>query len=501
MKKILVLCLITVASSCFAQRVVLDRTFGVSGVVTCKVNSYVDKIVSITDGKFLCLGAYTDNLGGLRLALFKFNVNGWLDSTFSEDGILQDTVNNISISPYNFMNTQPDGRIFTAGSNSNITYISCYDSIGNPILTFGKSGVLKLDTLENVSSRPMLFGFSSCPDNKIIVCWRGFYTKSGSSWGCILAKFDSTGCIDRSFGTEGFLFFNYSSMRFNVDAITVLKDGSIICTGSNLDLNDKYNEKTAIIKLKSDGTFNNDFGIGGQMIIDVDPSDHYDPFYHNYLETARNAIELDDHRMIVSTVTNKSTGDYLIRLMPDGSLDKTFGNNGITKLFTHIEDLAVHDGGIFTTTRNQINYFSLNGKADSTINLGNTNFGSITCISIQDNDKIILGSSPLSANSTYYAIAKFNIGPPVSIPKIKAQTNSVSIFPTFFSNTLTIRTDHSLIQKITMYDLNGKCVLSKSVADTTCTLNVALVPGMYLCKIMTTKGIEYHKLVSTKALN
>ena len=399
----------------------------------------------------------------------------------------------------NFMNVQPDGRIFAASWNSTLTYITCYYSNGNPVLTFGKSGVLKLDTIENVRSGPRLISFTSCDDNKTIACWEGHYTKVGSVFGHILTKFDSTGSIDRSFGSEGFVFFGVA-MKFRVDAITVLKDGCILCAGG--DYNENVNAKTALFKLNPDGTFNNDFGIGGKVIIDVDPSDHFDPFFNTYVETARNVIELEDHRIIVSTVTNKSIGDFLIRLMPDGSLDKTFGNNGVTKLFAHMTDLAVQDdGSIFTTTRNQFNYFSSNGIVDSTINLSRKLFDEINCISIQDKDKIILGGSTITNNVRYYSIAKLNIGPPVFVPQIKAQTKSVSITPTSFSNTLTFRSEQSLIQEITLYDLNGRCVLSKSIGETSCTLNVNLAPGMYLCKIATSKGIEYHKLFSINGLN
>ncbi len=496
MKKILLVCFIVLASSSFAQRIFLDQNFGDSGVVSCKVKSDVQKIVSLPDGKFLCLGIYANNQGTYQPALFKFDCNGKLDSTFSEDGILQDTILKTIYPRGNFLNVQPDGKIFTASYYSNFTYISCYDSNGNPILTFGKSGLLKLDTIENVSNRPMLISFTSCPDNKTIVCWQGFYTKGGSSFGFILARFDSTGCIDRSFGTDGFLFFKLSSTRFRVDAINVFKDSSIICAGS--DYTDDVNCRTAIIKLHSDGTFNNNFGIDGKVVFDVDPSDHHDPFENTYLETARNVIELDDHRMIVSTITNKNNRDYLIRLLPDGSIDSTFGNNGISVLLAHITDLAVsNDGRIFTTAQNQFNYFTSNGIAVSSMTLINKQFDQINCINIPDNDNIILGGSILSSNARYYSIAKFNSGPPESVPQIKTQTKEVSIFPLPFKDVISFQSDNSVIRNISIYDLNGKCVLSRTVFDKSCILNTDFARGVYLCKIQTAKCVEYHKLVST----
>lgn len=483
----------------YGQRVVLDPSFGDSGVVDCKVNSCVYKIVSLPDGKILCLGAYADNLGVYKPALFKFDRTGKLDSTFSKDGILQDTIEKNFFPTDHFMNVQPDGRIYKASRQSNFTYISCYDTNGNPSLTFGKSGVLKLDTIENVY-QGNLRSFTSCPDNKIIACWEGFYTKGGSSFGNILAKFDSTGYIDRSFGTDGFLVFKNLNMKFHANAITVFKDGSIVCAGSDLnEVHDfKINERTAIFKLNSDGTFNNNFSIGGKVIIDVDSN--YIPnidFGQSCLETIQNIIELDDNSMIVTTITDKNNGDYIMRLMPDGSLDKAFGNKGFSEGLTNITDIAVlNDGSSFTCNLDHFN-FSPNGIADSSMTPDYHLFNEIHCISIQDNDKILLGGSSFTSGLSKYSIARFKIGPPLSVPEINARTKDVSIFPAPFKDVITFRSENSVIQKITIYDLNGRCVLSKSVADKSCTLNTILVKGVYLCKIVTTKGVENHKLMST----
>jgi subtilisin family serine protease len=73
----------------------------------------------------------------------------------------------------------------------------------------------------------------------------------------------------------------------------------------------------------------------------------------------------------------------------------------------------------------------------------------------------------------------------------------VSIFPAPFKDVINFRSENSVIRIINIYDLNGRCVLSRSVADNACTLNTDLAKGIYLCKIVTTKGVEYHKLIST----
>lgn len=487
-----------VTLNCFAQGVTLDPSFGDSGVVNCMVKSYIHKIVSLPDGKILCLGAYADIQGVYKPALFKLDSTGKLDSNFGENGMLQDTIEKSFTPTGHFMNVQLDGRIYKASRQSNFTYISCYDTNGNPLLTFGKSGILKLDTIENVY-RGNLRAFTSCPDNKTIACWEGYYTKGGSYYGFVLARFDSSGSIDRGFGTDGFLVLKNSNMKFLVDAITVFKDGSIVCAGSDHNEVHDYrtNERTAIFKLNSDGTFCNNFGIGGKVIIDVDSN--YIPnidYGQSCLETARNVKELDDHRMIVTTITDKKT-DYLMRFMPDGSLDMTFGNNGISDVFAHITDFAVlNDGSSFTCNMDHF-YFSPNGVTDSTMTPNYHQFNEINCISVQDNDKIILGGASFTSGLSKYSIARFRINPPLSVPETISRTKDVSIFPSPFKDVITFRSENAIIQRISIWDINGKCMLSKSLFDKFCTLYPDLAKGVYLCKIVTAKGVECHKLIST----
>lgn len=503
MKRFILLCLLELASDCFAQRIEFDRSFGDSGVVSGKGVCFIQKIISLPGGKILCLGAYKNN-SVAQPSIFKFNSDGMLDSTFSDDGILKDTNKIYMNPPYPFtsqcfMNIQPDGRIFmaglTPGNTFYNTYISCNDSNGNPIITFGKSGVLILNAIENVS-RGFLVGFSTTPNNEIIACWEGYNTKGGSSYGFTLAKFDSTGCIDRSFGTDGFQFFNNTIMHFRVEGVTILKDGSILCLGSDHSefSSGHTNEKTAIIKLHSDGTYCDDFGIEGKMIFDVDTN--FIPQIDiglDVLEKARNVIEMEDHRLIVSTITDKkNSGDYILRLMPDGSLDKTFGNNGVSNGLKHIYDIAVlKDGDIIACHDGGFTHFFPNGMVDSSM-YQDCPF-TINCVTMQDDQSILFGGYPDTLDTSPF-LARLNIDSSVMVPEVNAPTSEVSIFPVPFRDVITFRSDQSVIRKITLFNLNGRCVYSTLTDYKSCTIRINLSKGIYVCKVETSKGVEYHKI-------
>lgn len=506
MKNIIFL-LLALASSSFAQQVGFDLSFGNAGVVSGKGVSYIEKTVPLPDGKMLCFGTVMNNKGVAQPAILKFDSHGKLDSTFNNVGILQDTIKKDisppgSYHPYSFMCVQPDGSIFTANliySNSYFkTYITCSDSNGNPKLSFGKSGALLLDTIEYLN-RPVLAGFSTTPDNEIVVSWNGYYTKGTTIYGYILSKFDSTGLIDRRFGTDGFLVFE-NNLRFSLNDIVVLKEGSIICAGS--DNSDPINEKTALIKLNADGTLNREFGNDGKVIIDADTCNQPDWFSNPYTETARKVVELENHQLIVISITDGlKNRDHILRLMPNGTMDKTFGNNGFSKGITSIYDVAVlNDGGMVACNGGNYTYFSPDGIEDSSMHL-NCPFN-IMSVAIQDDNKFIFGGrNPQNTINVYPFLARLNFDSSVKVPEINAPTDEVSISPIPFRDVITFQSNLSLIRKVTLFDLNGRCVLSKSVAETSYTLNVNLAPGMYLCKIVTSKGIEYHKLVSTKGMN
>lgn len=502
MKRSIIFFSLVLASSSFAQQFKLDSSFGDNGFVTAMSRSTIQKMVSLPDGKILCLGEYIDSLSNFRPSLFMFDCNGKLDSTFSDDGVLQDTIVKILDIPYpdppfNFMSVQQDGRIYKAGSTPRgsffNTIISCYDPNGNPIMSFGKNGVLILDTIENLHS-PFLVGFSTFSTNEIIACWMGYYN---NVYSYILSKFDSTGRIDRSFGTEGFLIFRYSTT--NVDAITVLKDGSIICAGSDKS---SINRKTTLIKLYSDGTFNQNFGIDGKVIIDVDTCEHFDIYGFPYLETARNVVELEDHRLILSSITDRRNRDYILCLLPDGSLDETFNFNGISEGFTRINDVVVlKDGSIIVCNDFGYTHLTPNGMVHSALNQQLPY--SIYCVTSQGGGNLLCGGYTMLSSTDpnkYFSLARLNLDTSAQVTEIRIQTKKVSISPVPFRDVITFRSDQSVIRKITLYDLNGKCVLSRSVNDKSCTLKTDLAKGMYLCKIETSANIEFHKVISINSL-
>ncbi|WP_018616889.1 Ig-like domain-containing protein [Segetibacter koreensis] len=112
----------------------LDKTFSEDGKQTTDFGSYHDiaKAVSIqTDGKIVVIGNTGDTS---YFALARYNIDGTLDTTFSEDGkqtSFAGTANTVVV--------QSDGKIVVGGSNDHFL-LARFNKNGSLDNTFGKGG-------------------------------------------------------------------------------------------------------------------------------------------------------------------------------------------------------------------------------------------------------------------------------------------------------------------------------------------------------------------------
>ncbi|MCX6185471.1 MAG: T9SS type A sorting domain-containing protein [Bacteroidetes bacterium] len=90
----------------------LDSSFGNTGIVTISVggNSMSTSMSIQTDGKILVAGYIWDNIAVLR-----YKKNGYIDSTFDNDGKVNTTFGNNIYSGANCIAIQTDGKILVAG--------------------------------------------------------------------------------------------------------------------------------------------------------------------------------------------------------------------------------------------------------------------------------------------------------------------------------------------------------------------------------------------------
>ena len=283
----------------------LDRNFGIDGVqiVDFGAQSVAFGLAIAPDGKIV-LGGTID--GGMATSgdfgVARLNVDGSIDNSFSFDG--RTTV------------------VVGAGAS--------YDQTLNTIVQ---------------------------ADGKIVVVGDAFLTEGSlATSDMALARFNTDGSLDNTFSGDGkaFVDFGLSATPNDraLDAVQ-LPDGKLIVVGS-ADVTDEGTD-FAVVKLNVDGTRDTSFDGDGRVTFHFD----LDPTYLN--ETASSvAIDASGH-ILVAGIAEKTKFSYdfaVARLLPNGQLDANFSGDGrATFAFDiggNLDDEALElivapDGSIFLT--------------------------------------------------------------------------------------------------------------------------------------------------------
>src|SRR5215472_16863891 len=235
MKTILTaLCLVLCASASFAQSG-LDPTFGTGGRVTTDfggTGAAARTVAVQADGKILTAGVAAST-GVADFALARYNSDGTLDVSFGTGGQVttdfagaNDQAESVSV--------QPDGRIVAAGAagpyiNRGFDFaLARYNSNGTLDTSFGTSGKVTTDfaSANDVPSEPSAVALQR--DGKIVVMGE---TLVGGVYDFALARYDSNGTLDTSFGTSGKVTTDFAGGNDLPFSIAVQPDGNIVVAG------------------------------------------------------------------------------------------------------------------------------------------------------------------------------------------------------------------------------------------------------------------------------
>lgn len=395
----------------------LDNSFGKEGYLFTKMS--LTKAAQQSDGKILVSGIISDNTvpGGNIFNLVRYNTDGSLDSTFSDDGRQTNDFDITSIA------IQNDGKIVAAGSVSGFA-IARYNADGSPDLSFDGDGKLVYVFFEYNDEINSIVVQS---DGKIIVAGTIFIplfcsrcTPEDGNTESVLVRFNSDGTLDHGFGDDGKIINN------NGKILAMQSDGKIVLAG------ERYNGTDFDINLErynSDGLSDPDFNKDGRH-----PAD----FGYNEYPTS---VALQSDGKILVTAWTASDVTYenrpeniknfaLARYNSDGTLDSSFDVDG--KLTTDFgfndfaNSVAVQsDGKIIvvgrTTGTNNWDFafarYNSDGSLDNTFgNAGKiigyvgVGVGSLNSIAVQsDGKKVVAGNAQDSLGRFNFFISRYNL--------------------------------------------------------------------------------------------
>ena len=304
----------------------LDQTFGTGGKVITPLDAGGDGLSAIAlqpDGKIVAAGSVIHDNWPTSFMLARFNSNGTLDGSFGNQGTVATSFGD-SYASANALVLQADGTITVVGvsgagpySELNDFALARYNSNGSLDQSFGNGGKVKthFPGVYNTGSRATAAALQ--PDGKLVVA--GTYKNEGTTRQFGLARYNSNGGLDTTFGSGGMVTTSMGSGDAIAFSTALLPDGRIVATGY-VEVGHR-NHDFALACYNPSGTLNQSFGTGGRVTTDF--SGATDDIAYGL------AIQSDG-----KLVLGGRTGAYpifhfaLARYNNNGQLDQTFGMGG-----------------------------------------------------------------------------------------------------------------------------------------------------------------------------
>ncbi|MBI3994557.1 MAG: hypothetical protein HY349_01140 [Nitrospirae bacterium] len=236
----------------------LDTTFGTAGKVITDFgggNSQALGVAIHTNGKIVAgglarVGSYND------FALARYNSNGTLDTTYGTGGKVTTDFGNED-SAYAIA-VQSDNKVVAVGqarNGSNFDFaVARYNSNGSLDTTFDTDGKVTTE-----------FGNNNDRANAVAIQWDGKIVAVGTGSGYLddfaVARYNSSGTLDSTFGTGGKVTtdFGYYETAYG---LAIQWDGKIVAAGSS-------SVGFGLARYNSNGTLDATFGTGGKVTTSV----------------------------------------------------------------------------------------------------------------------------------------------------------------------------------------------------------------------------------------
>jgi uncharacterized delta-60 repeat protein len=305
----------------------LDATFGNGGYASVPLEytssaNFPDVKVQ-PDGKIVAVAA--SQLSGATWAVSRSNANGTLDSSFGNNGTVVTTFAGSSGGEANGLAIQPDGKIVVVGIvNQPGTFddwgIARYNTDGTLDTSFGSGGLL---LMKFSGEAGWLYDAAILSNGDILV---GGMLQNPN--GFAVARLTSNGQLDTSFGTNGIASINPDPTHHWVNttgqSMIVQPDGKILMTGI---ANGPY---LPVVRFNADGTADTSFnGTGVQLI----PGSAFGSSYTG--ATGQGLALQSDGKIIVTGHADPANAEYdwaTARLNPDGSLDTSFNGDWLATI-------------------------------------------------------------------------------------------------------------------------------------------------------------------------
>lgn len=410
----------------FGQDGTLDTTFGDQGKVITDIGDRNDDPNAIAiqkDRKIVVLGTSDIRGSAADFAVARYNEDGSLDKSFKGDGKFNIDFGD-TYDAANALAIQEDGKIIMAGVTSAYnsgTYdefaMIRYDDKGNLDKHFGVEGKVITDF---DSSNEYINTLAIFPDGKILAA--GVYAKIFEVDFAIV-RYQTNGSIDKSFGDEGKVITDMG--REAEVASMILQNNSKILVAGNANYFSYSNYDIALARYETDGSLDNSFSENGKL----------HDFYDAGASIVNDIAVQNDGKILTGGYTFKIYDEdfehslfALARYEPDGSLDSSFGVNGIVNtqfgVNGHINSMVIQKDGKIVAAgtsggfdEDHVDFalarYNLDGSLDTTFgdhgkvttDFGGNDYGN--SVVIQNDGKIIVAGYSFDYTNTNIVLARY----------------------------------------------------------------------------------------------
>ena len=295
----------------------LDSSFGTGGVLLTSASfSPLHGIAVQPDGKIIAFGRCNC---GERIKMYRYFPDGDLDATFGNGGIAEVDLPGVANDEYAAIDLLPDGKILILGNGNESGLIARFNVDGSLDTTFGGTGWIATSFFDLGGDGYYQFKTSvTQTGDKLLV--GGSHRASTGHTNFMLARYNSDGSLDTSFGNGGRVLYTTEIQHdsFYGEQAEVQEDGKLLVSAEN--------NFFTLRRYELDGGLDDSFGEGGEVTTGLG----------KYTDWVVDAVVLPDERILTLNSLGRdgfddrsiSLGKYNV----DGSIDTGFGANG----FIHI---------------------------------------------------------------------------------------------------------------------------------------------------------------------
>ena len=399
----------------------IDTSFGTNGATISNIGAaeITNSIAILSNDKIVVNGV---NIGtDTQAFVAKYTASGLLDTTFNTTGFRLFTfTGTVGTRPSNII-AQADGKLLFANevySNSlPRVYLIRLTVNGNYDTTFDSDGIAIANAPDDFfSNRGIL---KLLPTGKYMYFTETSITLNTISYRKVTAfRFNSNGSADATFDNDGQTVYTLSNLNDNIADFSIANDGNLVFSG-NADLS-FFQDRIYLCKINGNGSLNTGFSTDGKVEFFF-PYSAYDELNVAKLQS--------DGKIVVAGVAffNDELRSVVLRYNADGTLDTSFADNGILRVFNqapyyNITDIEILPNGKIIIAAGDVYSYVLqinpNGTVDTSFGtngfvLFTDNFTKINDIEVLSNGKILLAGTEIytigSSFTENYKLTRLNV--------------------------------------------------------------------------------------------